>query len=112
MLIIRRRVGERIVVGSNIEVTVASATRRVVRLAIQAPKGIPVLRGEVHDAVVAANVAATQAIVEIHTAGETPADGEDLGEELVVEVHEEEISDTASTGDEQEERQEKQDDSD
>jgi carbon storage regulator len=65
MLIIRRRVGERIVIGSNIEITVASATRRVVRLAIQAPKGIPVLRGEVHDAVVAANVAASSAIVEL-----------------------------------------------
>ncbi len=59
MLIIRRRVGERIVIGSNIEVTIASATRRTVRLAIDAPKGIPVLRGEVHDAVVAANLAAT-----------------------------------------------------
>ena len=65
MLIIRRRVGERIVIGSNIEITVASATRRVVRLAIQAPKGIPVLRGEVHDAVVAANVAASSATVEL-----------------------------------------------
>ncbi len=65
MLIIRRRVGERIVIGSNIEVTVASATRRVVRLAISAPKGIPVLRGEVHDAVVAANVAAAEGIVEL-----------------------------------------------
>ena len=77
MLIIRRRVGERIVVGSNIEVTVASATRRVVRLAISAPKGIPVLRGEVHDAVVAANLAATQAMVEIHSSGN---DGDDGGE--------------------------------
>ncbi|MEM9696721.1 MAG: carbon storage regulator, partial [Myxococcota bacterium] len=58
MLIIRRRIGERIVVGSNIEITVASATRKAVRLAIAAPKGIPILRGEVHDTVVAANIAA------------------------------------------------------
>lgn len=65
MLIIRRRVGERIVIGSNIEITVASATRRVVRLAIQAPKGIPVLRGEVHDTVAAANVAASTAMLEL-----------------------------------------------
>jgi carbon storage regulator len=64
MLIIRRRVGERIVIGSNIEITVASATKKAVRLAIAAPKGIPVLRGEVHDAVVAANVAASTGLIE------------------------------------------------
>ncbi len=68
MLIIRRRIGERIVIGSNIEVTVASTSKRVVRLAIAAPKGIPVLRGEVHDEVVAANVAATTAIIELEPA--------------------------------------------
>ena len=73
MLIIRRRVGERIVIGSNIEVTVAAASKRVVRLAIAAPKGIPVLRGEVHDAVVAANRAATAAIIEV----ELPIGAED-----------------------------------
>jgi len=78
MLIIRRRVGERIVIGSNIEITVASATRRVVRLAIQAPKGIPVLRGEVHDAVVAANVAASAGqVVEIEIA----EPDEDIGDD-------------------------------
>lgn len=112
MLIIRRRVGERIVVGSNIEVTVASATRRVVRLAIQAPKGIPVLRGEVHDAVVAANVAAIQAIVEIPTDVED-ADGDgDLEVELGVQMIVDEEIEAASTDVEPEERQEKKDDSD
>lgn len=75
MLILRRRIGERIVIGSNIEITVASATRRVVRLAIQAPKGISVLRGEVHDAVVAANIAASAGIVEIEIADAQEQDG-------------------------------------
>ena len=110
MLIIRRRVGERIVVGSNVEVTVASATRRVVRLAIHAPKGIPVLRGEVHDAIVAANVAATLAIVEIPTDNDD-ADG-DFEVELAVQVIVDEQSGAASTEVEPEKRQEKQDDSD
>ncbi|MEM1029404.1 MAG: carbon storage regulator [Myxococcota bacterium] len=64
MLIIRRRVGERIVIGSNIEISVASATKKAVRLAISAPKGVPVLRGEVHDSVVAANVAAATGLIE------------------------------------------------
>lgn len=77
MLIIRRRVGERIVIGSNIEVTVASATKKVVRLAIQAPKGIPVLRGEVHDAVVEANVAAAAGMLELEFPDEVGDDGDD-----------------------------------
>jgi len=74
MLIIRRRVGERIVIGSNIEISVASATKKAVRLAISAPKGIPVLRGEVHDTVVAANVAASTGLIEEE---ETPDDEEE-----------------------------------
>ncbi|MBM4377072.1 MAG: carbon storage regulator [Deltaproteobacteria bacterium] len=80
MLIIRRRVGERIVIGSNIEVTVASATKKMVRLAIQAPKGIPVLRGEVHDAVVAANVAASEGMIELEFIDDS-SDGEDEASE-------------------------------
>lgn len=75
MLIIRRRVGERIVIGSNIEVTVASATKSVVRLAIQAPKGIPVLRGEVHDDVVAANIAAAAGMFELEFVDDSKGDG-------------------------------------
>ncbi|MBM4359840.1 MAG: carbon storage regulator [Deltaproteobacteria bacterium] len=81
MLIIRRRVGERIVIGSNIEVTVASATKKVVRLAIQAPKGIPVLRGEVHDAVVAANVAASEGMIELEFIDDSDDDGDDTDED-------------------------------
>lgn len=77
MLIIRRRVGERIVIGSNIEVTVASATKKMVRLAIQAPKGIPVLRGEVHDAVVAANVAASEGMIELEFIDDSGDEAED-----------------------------------
>jgi carbon storage regulator len=81
MLIIRRRVGERIVIGSNIEVTVASATKKVVRLAIQAPKGIPVLRGEVHDEVVAANVAASAGMIEFEFADDSSDDADDDADE-------------------------------
>ncbi len=81
MLIIRRRVGERIVIGSNIEVTVASATKKVVRLAIQAPKGIPVLRGEVHDEVVEANVAAASAFIEIELLDDSVGDADDGSDE-------------------------------
>jgi carbon storage regulator CsrA len=58
MLIIQRRVGERIVMSSGVEITVAAVTKRGVRLALRIPDGITVLRGEVHDAIAAANAAA------------------------------------------------------
>jgi carbon storage regulator len=58
MLILQRRVGQRIVVGGEVEITVTAVTKRGVRLAVSAPAGIAVLRGEVHDAVAKANAQA------------------------------------------------------
>jgi carbon storage regulator len=69
MLIIQRRVGERIVMSNGLELTVAAVTKRGVRLALRVPNGLTVLRGEVHDAVAAANAAAASTLVE------DPADG-------------------------------------
>lgn len=60
MLILQRRVGERIVVDGTIEITVAEITKRGVRLAVRAPRGVTVLRGETHDAVVASNAEAAR----------------------------------------------------
>ncbi len=59
MLMIRRKVGERVVFAPGIEVIVAMTSARAVRLAILAPEGISVLRGEVFDAIVAANATAS-----------------------------------------------------
>ena len=61
MLIINRRVGQRIVLSGGIEITVGSVSRKGVRLALVVPRGIAVLRGEVYDEVVAANAAAAAA---------------------------------------------------
>ncbi|MEO8876144.1 MAG: carbon storage regulator [Polyangiaceae bacterium] len=58
MLIVQRRVGERITIGDGIEVTIQSTTRGGVRLAIVAPRGVTVLRGEVRDAIARANAEA------------------------------------------------------
>jgi carbon storage regulator len=58
MLIIQRRVGERIVMSNGVEITVAGVTKRGVRLAMKIPDGLVVLRGEVHDSIAAANAAA------------------------------------------------------
>jgi carbon storage regulator len=58
MLIIQRRVGERIVMSNGVEITVAAVTKRGARLAMKVPDGLIVLRGEVHDAIAAANAEA------------------------------------------------------
>ncbi len=65
MLIIQRRIGDRIVLSDGVEITVTAVTKRGVRLAVQAPKGIGVLRGEVYDAIAAANAAAADTQLEV-----------------------------------------------
>jgi len=77
MLILQRRVGERIVLSGGIEITVTEVTKRGVRLAVQAPRGVTVVRGEVHDAIVEANSHATESQNELFDAevfpeGESP----------------------------------------
>ena len=64
MLVVRRRVGERIVVGNGIEIVIMEIGARSVRLGVNAPRGVLVLRGEVHDAVAKANAVAADAFAE------------------------------------------------
>lgn len=80
MLIVRRRVGERIVIDGGIEITIAAANGGGVRLAVSAPRGVAVVRGEVHDAIAAANAAAAQSSgisPEVTMNGETHAEPSD-----------------------------------
>jgi len=58
MLILQRRVVQRIVVTGGVEITVTAVTKSGVRLAVSAPRGVAVLRGEVHDEVAQANARA------------------------------------------------------
>ena len=55
MLALTRKVGERIVIGDNIVVTVVSIKGDSIRLAIEAPKEIKIYRGEIFDAIAAEN---------------------------------------------------------
>ncbi len=48
MLILSRCVGERILIGDNITLTVVAIERGKVRLAVDAPKDVTVNREEVH----------------------------------------------------------------
>ncbi|WP_346016313.1 carbon storage regulator CsrA [Cellulomonas endometrii] len=61
MLVLSRRVGERLVIGDDIVVTVIEVRSDGVRLGIDAPRSVSVHRAEVLEAVTAANVAASDA---------------------------------------------------
>ena len=60
MLVLSRKIGEVITVGSSVKVTVLSFDRGVVRLGIEAPKSIAVHRKEVHDKIVEMNKQASK----------------------------------------------------
>jgi carbon storage regulator len=49
MLVLTRKPGERIHIGSGITVTVVSAQGNKIRIGIDAPRDIPVVRGELTD---------------------------------------------------------------
>ena len=48
MLVLSRKTGERIVIGPNIELTVVDIRGNKVRLAIDAPRDVPIHRQEVY----------------------------------------------------------------
>jgi carbon storage regulator len=59
MLVITRRKGEGILIGDNIEITVTKLDDGTVKLAIDAPKEITILRKELHKEVQDENKNAT-----------------------------------------------------
>jgi carbon storage regulator len=68
MLVISRRKGQRIAIGDDIEIVITEVHRSSVKLGIRAPRGYTVLRGEVSDAISAANREA--ASITLERAGE------------------------------------------
>jgi carbon storage regulator len=46
MLVLSRKVGEKILIGDNIAVTVVRVAQGVVRLGVEAPKEMPIVREE------------------------------------------------------------------
>ena len=49
MLVLSRKVGERILIGENITVTVVRVAQGTVRLGVDAPDELPIIREEIKD---------------------------------------------------------------
>jgi carbon storage regulator len=69
MLILLRKVGEEIVIGGRVLVTVIKVRSKSISLGITAPENVPVDRGEIHMQKKAANALASQGV-----AGRAPAE--------------------------------------
>lgn len=63
MLVLSRHVGEAIRLGENIEVRILDVSGDVVRLGIDAPRSVQVLREEVYQSIVSETMAALRAPV-------------------------------------------------
>ncbi|WP_142414793.1 carbon storage regulator CsrA [Hathewaya massiliensis] len=59
MLVIKRKVGESLVIGENIEITVLASEGGAIKLGINAPKDLSILRSELIDEVKCENTNAT-----------------------------------------------------
>ncbi|MET3923577.1 carbon storage regulator [Pseudarthrobacter sp. O4] len=61
MLVLTRKPGEQIMIGDGIVITVLEGRGDGVRIGIEAPRGVPIQRREVIEAIAAANRAAAEA---------------------------------------------------
>ena len=61
MLALTRKIGEKIMIGDNIEIIIADIKGENVRLAINAPKEVKIFRGEIYEAIINENKKAASA---------------------------------------------------
>ncbi|AFV02595.1 Carbon storage regulator [Dehalobacter sp. UNSWDHB] len=61
MLVLSRKINERIMIGDNIEIVVVAVVGDQVRIGIEAPKDIKILRSEVYEEVQNQNMKASAA---------------------------------------------------
>jgi carbon storage regulator len=60
MLILTRKLGERITIGDNIVITLLEITGSQVRLGIEAPRGISIHRQEIYERILQQNLRASK----------------------------------------------------
>ena len=65
MLMVTRRIGERIVIGEGVEIVITEIHRQSVRVAVKAPPGHVIFRGEVWDKIALANRNAAEAAAKL-----------------------------------------------
>ena len=65
MLILSRKINEKIMIGDDISVSIIEIRGDQVRIGVDAPKSVKVFRQEVFDAIKAENKAAAQSNVEL-----------------------------------------------
>ncbi|HPD33290.1 MAG TPA: carbon storage regulator CsrA [Bacteroidota bacterium] len=65
MLSLSRKIGEKLIIGDNIVITILSADRGTIRLGIEAPKDIPIYRKEIYDKIVQLNKQAAKSEVNL-----------------------------------------------
>jgi len=75
MLVLTRKPGEQIMIGDGIVITVLEGRGDGVRIGIEAPRGVPIQRREVIEAIAAANLAAAEAGTEAGPATEAALRG-------------------------------------
>lgn len=63
MLVLSRKVGQRIVIGDSIEITIVETSENQTRVGIEAPRSVRVYRKELLDQVAAENVEAVSAAI-------------------------------------------------
>ena len=49
-LVVRRRIGEKLIINKDCEIVFHSVNNRFVKVEINAPDHVKILRGEIHDA--------------------------------------------------------------
>jgi len=69
MLILSRKINEKIMIGDEISVSIIEIRGDQVRIGVDAPKSVKVFRQEVFDAIKAENKAAAQSAVELPALG-------------------------------------------
>lgn len=77
MLVLARKVGESVIIGDSIEITIVDLRGDVVRLGIKAPVDVPVYRKEIYEQIVRENLASSDVDLSLEELGDiipTPPD--------------------------------------
>jgi len=71
MLVLARKVGERLRIGDSIEIVVVEVKGDTVRLGLTAPRGVAIYRQEIYEAIQRENQAASQTPLDLTSAKNT-----------------------------------------